>query len=506
MKKFVLLFISFTIAGNFIIAQPVNEIKKLLASDGAANDHFGYAVSISGDNAIVGAYNDDDYGIESGSAYVFYKDMGGSGNWGQVAKLTAADAEAGDLFGISVSISGDYAVVGSMEDYNGNEAGAVYLFNKDQGGANNWGQIAKIVATDGSAGDRFGISVSIDDDLIIVGAFLDDDNGTNSGSAYLFYKNQGGPGNWGQLIKLTATDGAADDRFGNNVSISDDYAVVGACYDDDNGSESGSAYVFYKDQGGSSNWGQVKKIIASDATAGDCFGISGSIYDDHILIGAMNADPNGNNSGAVYLFGKDQGGSGNWGQIAKLIASDGAQGDRFGYAVDISLEFAIVGALNDDDKGSESGSAYIFNKDQGGSNNWGQVEKIVASDAVSGELFGAAVGISSEYILVGANSDDDNGSESGSAYVFMMSGTGIESYTAMVTTIFPNPTHGKVYFDLQQIEPDKITVKDITGKTLIESSEIQQNLILDLTFADPGIYLIFIQTVKKTIVKKIIRE
>ena len=395
------------------------QVKKITASDGATDDYFGLSVSISGDYAIVGAYGDDDNGSLSGSAYIYQKDEGGTDNWGQVKKITASDGAASDDFGRSVSISGDNAIVGAFQDDDdGSSSGSAYSYQKDEGGTDNWGQVKKITASDGAESDYFGVSVSISGDYAIAGAYLDDDNGSSSGSAYIYQKDEGGTDNWGQVKKITASDGAASDYFGRSVSISGDYAIVGADGDGDNGSGSGSAYIYQKDEGGTDNWGQVKKITASDGAGSDYFGFSVSISGDYAIIGAYGGDDNGSLSGSAYIYQKDEGGTDNWGQVKKITASDGAADDYFGRSVSISGDNAIVGAHGDDDNGSLSGSAYIYKKDEGGADNWGQVKKITASDGAAYDVFGRSVSISGDYAIVGAHVDDDNGSYSGSAYIY----------------------------------------------------------------------------------------
>ena len=170
-----------------ITIDPFIERKKLLPSDGESWDYFGESVSISGDTAIVGAYEDDDNGTESGSAYIFSRDQGGADNWGEVKKLLPSDGAEFDNFGYSVSISGDTAIVGAYrDDDNGDSSGSAYIFSRDEGGVDNWGEVKKLTASDGSYRDRFGHSVSISGDTAIVGAYQDDDNGIGSGSAYIF--------------------------------------------------------------------------------------------------------------------------------------------------------------------------------------------------------------------------------------------------------------------------------------------------------------------------------
>ena len=377
---------------------PSTEVAKLTASDGAADDRFGWSVAISGDYAIVGAYLDDDKGSNSGSAYVFERI---AGTWTQVAKLTASDGAAGDQFGISVSISGDYAIVGAYgDDDKGSASGSAYVFERIAG---TWTQAAKLTANDGAASDFFGYSVAISGSYAIIGAYQDDDLGGDSGSAYVFERIAG---TWTQVAKLTASDGAASDYFGYSVAISGSYAIVGAYLDDDNGSGSGSAYVFERISG---TWTQVAKLTATDGASGDQFGWSVAISGDYAIVGARLDD---SSQGSAYVFERA---SGTWTQAAKLTASDGAASDYFGHSVAISGDYAIIGAYQDDDLGGDSGSAYVFERIAG---TWTQVAKLTASDGAASDYFGYSVAISGSYAIVGAFQDDDLGSNSGSAYVF----------------------------------------------------------------------------------------
>ena len=368
--------------------------QKLTASDGAAKDFFGRSVSISGDYAIVGAYLSNG---KAGSAYIF-KRSGGS--WAQLTKLVASDVAADDRFGHSVSISGDYAIVGAYgDDDNGLWSGSAYIFKRSD---SSWTQVAKLAASDGAASDWFGTYVSISGDYAIVGAYGDDDNGYSSGSAYIF-KRSGG--SWTQVAKLAASDGAAYDYFGYSVCISGDYAVVGA-FGNDN--YTGSAYIFKRSN---SSWTQVAKLAASDVVADDRFGRSVSISGDYAIAGAYREGEGVQGPGTAYIFKRS---GGLWPEVTKLI-SDGAADDFFGSAVSISGDYAIVGAYEDDDNGYHSGSAYIF-KRSGGS--WTKAAKLTASDGAADDRFGLSVSISGDSAIVGAWGDDDNGSLSGSAYMY----------------------------------------------------------------------------------------
>ena len=268
------------------------EAAKLIAGDAAADDNFGYSVSLSGNRALVGAYREDGIGPESGSAYVFEYD---GANWVEMAKLTAGDAAAGDLFGISVSLSGDRALVGAHHDEAGigAEAGSAYVFEYD--GAN-WNQAAKLTAGDGAAVDQFGASVSLSGDRALVGSQGDDAAGSSSGSAYV-YEYDGV--NWIEAAKLTAGDAAAGDLFGIAVSLLGARALVGAYHDDDGGSDSGSAYVYEYD---GANWVEISKLVAGDVAAGDEFGIAVALADERALVGSHDDDDAGSTSGSAYVF------------------------------------------------------------------------------------------------------------------------------------------------------------------------------------------------------------
>ena len=277
------------------------EQAKLTAGDAAAGDQFGFSVSVSGDTAVVGAVFDDDNGTNSGLAYVFVRDA--AGVWSQQAKLPASDGAAFDNFGSAVSVSGNTAVVGALNDGDaGSSSGSAYIFERDQGGVDNWGQVAKLTASDAAAFDRFGFSVSVSGDTAVVGAVFDDDAGSGSGSAYIFERSGTV---WTEQAKLTASDAATGDLFGRSVSVSGDTAVVGAVFDDDAGSSSGSAYIFERDAGGENNWGQVKKLTASDPAAGDRFGRGVSVSGDTAVVGARFDDDAGGDSGSAYVFGPD---------------------------------------------------------------------------------------------------------------------------------------------------------------------------------------------------------
>ena len=289
------------------------EEAKLIPSDSAAGDRFGNSVSISGapgnEIAIVGAHMDADNGTDSGSAYIFRKN---GANWVEEQKLLPSDGAAGDQFGVRVSISShpgnEVVIVGAFaDDDNGPGTGSAYIYRFNPG-LPGWTEEAKLLASDSAAGDLFGFAVSISgppgNEVVIVGAWRNDDSGTDTGSAYIFRFNGV---NWVEEQKFLASDGAAGDAFGVSASISGDpgneVAIVGAFWDDDNGSDSGSAYIFRKS---GANWVQVQKLLASDGAVQDWFGlgvsISGPPGNEVAIVGASFDDDNGTDSGSVYIF------------------------------------------------------------------------------------------------------------------------------------------------------------------------------------------------------------
>lgn len=368
---------------------------KIIASDAEIHDYFGLSVSVWGNICIVGAPGDDFGANQTGSAYIF--ELNGSG-WTQAQKLVAPDPSLGAFFGGSVSISDGVCIVGANIGHNNGSAyifrldgydswiqeqqiifpvtdnvtavasvcidhnvciigcsekgtggdwpisgpGMAYVFRFD---GSSWNQEQKLTASDAEMGDNFGSTVSINGDLCIIGASGNDDNGYHSGSAYIFRFDGS---SWSQEQKLTASDANSYDQFGRKVCIRNNVCVVGAPYDDDNGEDSGAAYIFRFD---GSNWSQEQKLLPSDGTAESDFGQSVSINGDDCVIGA----PRDNMwSGAAYLFHFN---GYEWIQSQKLTAFDIAEWEEFGGSVFLGLDNIIVGAYR---ANNDKGAVYTF--------------------------------------------------------------------------------------------------------------------------------------------------
>jgi hypothetical protein len=328
--------------------------------------------------------------------------------WVEKQKLLASDGAEEDSFGCSVSFSWDIALIGATyDDDNGNESGSAYVFTRTGTG---WTQQAKLLASDGTAVDCFGCSVSLFLGTALIGADGVDDNGDNSGSAYVFTRTGT---TWTQQAKLTASDATAGDYFGWSVALDGDTALIAARFDDDKGDNSGSAYVFTRN---GTTWTQQAKLTASDGAAGDYFGYSVVLAGDTALIGAAYDDDNGNDSGSAYVFTRN---GTTWTQQTKLTASDGVAFDSFGCSVALAGDTALIGAPFDDDNGNFSGSAYVFTRN---GTTWTQQTKLTASDGAALDCFSCSVAFTDNTALIGAPFDDDNGNFSGSVYVFSRTG------------------------------------------------------------------------------------
>jgi|GEM_PF-2488485 len=428
-------------------------IKKVTSPNRNINDAFGSSVGISDGFLIVGAPQDDyddsqnNYSSNAGSAYFFRKDQGGADQWGFHKKVVSSQRAFGGLFGHSVAISGERAVVGAYgEDFNysdqlSDQVGAAYVFKKNEGGQNNWARIKRIIAPVPNIRDQFGLSVAINGDQIIVGAQQEDEDqnemsyNSEAGSAYIFREDYGGSSNWGMSRKVTATS-RSHQYFGCSVSISGEKVMVGALmdygdeYDQNPVENTGSAFIFNKNLYGFENWGFQKKLTASNgALEGAYFGSSVAMSGNYAVVGATNErlDADGNNptisAGAAYVLYND---AGTWKQIRKICAPYRYAGDGFGKSVSIQGENIVVGAPYHQYDGVEgspiegAGAAYVFKKNEGGANNWGLVEKLVPGNRERNSNFGSAVSVFGEYVAVGAwtETPDPDLPNAGSAYIF----------------------------------------------------------------------------------------
>ncbi len=395
-----------------VVVDPLVQQAELTASDGAADDHFGYSVALSGDGttALVGApYNTVNGNSNQGAVYVFTLS---SGNWsGQ--KLTATDGATGDYFGASVALSsaGTTALVGALgHTVNGRNQGDAYVFTYSSG---SWAQ-QELTALDGAAGDSFGESVALSSDgtTALVGAPIHN----NQGAAYVFTYSSG---NWTQQPDLISLDIAIGDLFGNSVALGGDAtALVGAPYHTVNGnSYQGAAYVFALS---GSSWTQQQELKASDGAADDLFGTSVALANTGTtaLVGAPLSSVNGGiYQGTAYVFTLSDS---SWTQQQELSEAAGAD-QGFGNAVALSSAgtTALVGAPLATINGmTYQGAAYAFTFSGG---TWTLQQELTAADGTANDYFANSVALSGDgaTALAGALDHTVNANSSqGAAYAW----------------------------------------------------------------------------------------
>jgi len=391
----------------------------LLASDGSEAARFGTDVSISGDAALCGAPFTGGYINNTGFAYVHRYDPG-TQTWGEEQIIFASDGEISDYFGVSVAISGDTAVVGADgDDVAGSSSGGAYVYEYDSGTAT-WSEKQKLIGSDTAGNDRFGGDCSIVGDVMLISGPRNDDLGSDSGSAYVFRYDPGAD-LWIEEQKLLASDGAGADYFGYTLGLSDGVLIIGAPYDDDNGGDSGSAYVFRYDPG-SGLWQEEQKLTASDGAASDKFGWGCSIAGDVALVGAHYHGQRG----AAYVFRYDPG-SGTWNEEQKLLPADCAYLDYFGYSTAVTGDIALVGCQNDDDAGGDSGSVYVYRYSPGVA-KWVLEEKLIGSNTPASAQMATCLAVDESAlgvkVLAGAPREDTTAADAGAAYLFDISGGG----------------------------------------------------------------------------------
>jgi hypothetical protein len=387
---------------------------KVEPNDPASTDRFGGAVAMSGDFAVVGAPLADPKGIDSGAAYIFRRV---SGVWTQEAKIVPADGQAGDSFGAAVSILSTTAVIGAhRDDDNGADSGSAYVYERLPNGQ--WVLDQKIKPIDGENGDRFGFSLDLSAGFgggvaIVISAYLNDEAEMETGAVYVFEEVEGDV--WSQTAKVFPNQPDPMDSFGWSVAISGDEILVGTYLDDDLGNGAGAAYIFRRDVFG--GWSQFDKLTALDGQPIDNFGIAVDIDGPVAVVGAFLEDERADEAGAAYVFRRS---SNSWGQEAKLLAPDGAVNDEFGKAVAVNGDTVLVGARLADGKGHDAGAAYVY---KWGGSSWTLAARLCAFDGEADDEFGNGVALGLVGALVGSWRDGSGADECGAVYAVDVSAT-----------------------------------------------------------------------------------
>ena len=455
--------------------------QKILAGDGAANDYYGYSTSVDGDLAVVGAYSDDlsSTVVNSGSFYVLEHNLI-SNTWQPAAgPVRPTTPVANSWFGYSVAMDGEYIAVGAPQEAG---KGVVYVFRK---GATSsvWNQVAQLTDPTGIAGDRFGESVSISGNYVIVGAPTDPATSTGNGSVTIFQRNTT-TGVWGSPLKLTASDGLPDDAYGFSVSIDGDYAAVGAPMDDyvaGTRTNAGSVYLLQRSSG--NTWTQIAHEHAFDYRAQDNYGASVSISGGSLLVGSpANTIGTKPKAGSVYFLAQDD--FGIWSEVENILADDVVSNAMFGISVSLDGDVAAIGAHFDNTVGFHFGSAYLFVYDV--SIGWSQISKVTDPAGAMNDNFGYSVGISGTTAIVGSWKKDNTSNAPDQGAVFLFDNCSnlvqwqVENREQQAATpepaksgkvlCAPNPATDIINIDvtLAQEEAVRITVCDATGR-LVET-------------------------------------
>jgi len=525
-----------------LYSQAYIQTAKIVSPDRAENDEFGVSVSIFEDYALIGSWHQNDTIGDSiivedaGAVYCYKKDE--ANNWVMNQKIVASDPDTNHWFGRSVSIYDTYCVIGShgnTTDSNGENklfrSGAAYIFELDNDG--NWVEIQKIVSSDRNREEAYGYSVALDEDYLVIGNYKDcqDENGEDSiyfaGSAFIYERDVNNI--WDEVQKIVASDRDYLDIFGNEVSISGNYIIVGAVYEDEdiNGSNTlqyaGSAYIFERDDFG--NWNETQKIVASDRSSNVRFGFSVSVFDEYAIVGA-NFDHNGlvgmdslSGAGSAYIFERNN--NGIWTEIQKIVASDRSSADNFGSSVSQSSDTAVISAIGEADGNGGgnpapgSGSAYIFVHENNG--NWSEIQKIAATDRDTADYFGFSTSIYGNSIIIGAlrEDEDSNGQNTiinaGSAYIFGTTSTGIIVSEAIESKIilYPNPAKDEIAIsNPQEIKLNEAYIFNMGG-TLIKTinlTNMGKEKLIDISDLVGSTFIILIKGDNVRVTKQLIKK
>jgi hypothetical protein len=323
-------------------------VARLVAPDAADDDNFGYAVARAGASYVVGARYHDHAGLNAGAVYVFERT---GDELALSAELLVADAADEDGFGQAVAADGDLVVVGAAGvDGAVADIGAAYVYERR--GAD-WALLARLTASAPVLGQGFGNAVAVDGDRLIVGAPFDDAAGAVAGAVYVFERSGD---DFVEAAKLVASGGDDFDYFGASVALRGDRIAVGAWGDSVGGDLAGAAYVYRYADGA---WVQAARVTAPQPRAYDNFGNAVAIEADRVVVGAHFDDDNGRNSGTVYVFEPFRRG---YALARSLIPEDGLAGDEFGIAVALDGARVFIGSFRDDTDGIgiDSGSVYTY--------------------------------------------------------------------------------------------------------------------------------------------------
>ncbi|EKE06501.1 MAG: hypothetical protein ACD_18C00347G0026 [uncultured bacterium] len=410
------------------------EYQKIERNDSVEAGFFGDSVDISGTYMVAGNINDNIKGDYAGSIYIYQLN---NDDWNQQQKIVPTDLKAHDRFGVSVSIDNDYIAVGSrFGDGVSQDSGAVYIYKKIN---NTWQLYQKIFAEDGEGTDEFGTSVFLEGSRLVVGAVGDDDKALNAGAVYVF--SQDSHGIWTKEEKILPSDGRKGDNFGASVSLSGNLIAVGSPFSDKGGLNAGASYVYSLKTNACGfvfsklikscsvdstyDWVEKQKLLPSNLASGDNFGHSVVIDGDYVVVGVPYSSKRGLLNGLVYVFRLDNV-QNYFVQQVELYNNDFSSADYFGFSLDMYNDTLVVGAINHinsyGQSGFSSGSVYVFHKQEEGVYTfWTQESELRPSDGHNEDYFGQSVAIDNSLVVVGSPLSDSDIIDSGAIYYYDIS-------------------------------------------------------------------------------------
>ncbi len=429
------------------LSLPLQELKVISPSAPREENFFGADVAIQGDYALVGASRSSLFGGAplSGRALFFKRDEGGVDNWGEKQEIEDGLNGVLSQYGRVIDADNDLMITSAQEGKNPgvNNSGVAYIYARDEGGLNNWGEIKRLSAPSPTSGTRYGKQVKVSDTIAVV---------SDNSRIYIYYRNSGGQDNWGlvrtitqgssfidvdgddlvvssnQDIRVFSRDIGGSDNWGllkllqspldgireiTTVSIYEDDILVG----DPGAASAGNGFVgrvhhFNRNQGGQDNWGFIESLTASDKTNADHFGSDLSIYEDLLVVSSKNSDSG--SARQLYIFEREENGFEEK-KIIESFATNSPTFSQFSRSVAITDRFIVTG---DQRENALIGEAYVFGRNVGGASNWGLVKKVIPPDAVRRDAFSREVGITGNSIFIHSAADGSHGSNSGSVYHF----------------------------------------------------------------------------------------
>ena len=533
----------------YLVNVSVGNENKKVTSDRDKWDDFGYAVDISGDWAIAGAPREDNdltgsnYVAVAGSAYLFKKDS--NGDWTEMQKLITDDRDVRDFFGHSVSIDGDYAVIGGYNRVD-NQDGAAYIFKRNAD--DTWSQMQKLTRVNNEVTSNFyAWDVSVSGDRVFIGApeesvTVGGQTYTSAGKVYVYELDA--TNTWVEVAELTSSDIETGDRFGYSIDIDGSAAIIGAYFEDlvntpTNTNDAGAAYIFNRDASG--NWTETQKISADNPYFADYFGYDVAIHNNFAVIGAFGQDHDLSESnymeraGGAYIFENQ---NGTWTKVQELIANDREGNDRYGSSVAIYGNHVLVGAFADGDPTSSTstmwnraGAAYLY--EEGTNGTWYFVDKITSAVRHEDDYFGNSVAISNNTILIGAPFESEDEFETntkasaGAIYFYDMIPNASANKTAsaptstnevenieqelkadLIAKAYPNPVQNTLNIQLENNQGETtIQVINLNGQIVEQINVFDQNVIqVQMENIPAGIYFVKINTETQSSTVRIIKN